>query len=485
MRNPIYAILFLGLALRAVNYTQNTYGVTGELYRDLNVVYDFLINHTWPQLGPSSSLGGFNFGAIYYYLIAPFVYIFHFSSFGATVASTFFSVLSIWMLYKLLLLWFKDSPSVANWGAFLLSVSLLDIQYSYYVSNPNLMPFFILGFLYFLTLAIEYGADWKNVLGLALCFGILTQLHATALLLFSVVLIASIVITRTKVKPAKALLFAAVCLVLYLPGIVYEFSHNFVNSKGIFHLGGANYGFLPQIGSLSSLLNFWDSLFVFKDGFYDFFVLNQVLFYVFIVFHLAVLAGVYFWHNRHKTSVSDAIIKPGDAGRILLLIWLFAGSLMFLFFKKPIQYFYFLSLWPLPIIIFAWFLVCLKARSQSLFKVVLCTYVLFQIVQLGYLYVLMYRPVYSFGNINQAFKAIKTAGIGRQFSVLNYALDPNQFSYFMRITNLNSAVSKFNAQYIYIISNKDFSADSLPALQRYMSDGVIFNNGIRVEEYER
>src|SRR3989344_800487 len=105
----------------------------------------FLIVGQWPLLGPRASFGGFNFGAIYYYLIAPFVWLFNFNPIGAVAASVFFSILSILMLYRLVRLWFNDR-NLALLAAGLQALSLFDVQNAYYISNPNLLPFFLLWF---------------------------------------------------------------------------------------------------------------------------------------------------------------------------------------------------------------------------------------------------------------------------------------------------------------------------------------------------
>lgn len=97
-RFDIVLIALLAFGLRIVRFFTASYGVTGEVFRDMAVVYNFVFLHQWPLLGPSSSLGGFNFGAAYYYLLTPFVIMFNFAPYGATFASVFFSVLQVVVL---------------------------------------------------------------------------------------------------------------------------------------------------------------------------------------------------------------------------------------------------------------------------------------------------------------------------------------------------------------------------------------------------
>jgi hypothetical protein len=59
-RFDIYCIVFFAFLLRVFGRGSSSYGVRGELFRDLIVVFNFLKLGHWPLLGPSSSLGGFS-----------------------------------------------------------------------------------------------------------------------------------------------------------------------------------------------------------------------------------------------------------------------------------------------------------------------------------------------------------------------------------------------------------------------------------------
>jgi len=242
----------------------------------MTVVYNFIHFGRWPLLGPSSSLGGFSFGAVYYYLLAPFVWLFRLAPYGATAVSALFSVLAVWMLYRLLSLWFADK-NVARLGAFFLAICTLDIQNSYYISNPNLLPFFLLWFFYCLTKIISGNNSWKYYLGLAAAFGTATQLHATALLLLPLVLAGALVAGKKNIPLTRWLVMVAVAATLYLPYIIFEFGNGFGNTLRIFRLGQHNFGLWISSQSVVAITTFWQSWFVSRAPFFDFFQVNVIL----------------------------------------------------------------------------------------------------------------------------------------------------------------------------------------------------------------
>src|SRR5258706_14058526 len=72
----------------------------GDEGRDVLVVYNILHGH-FTLLGPTSSVGGFFLGPIYYYFMAPFLWIFNYDPVGPAVMVGLFGVLTIWFVYKI------------------------------------------------------------------------------------------------------------------------------------------------------------------------------------------------------------------------------------------------------------------------------------------------------------------------------------------------------------------------------------------------
>src|SRR5438270_11564429 len=72
----------------------------GDEGRDVLVVYNILHGHL-TLLGPTSSVGGFFLGPIYYYFMAPFLLLFHYNPVGPAVMVALFGVVTVWFVYKI------------------------------------------------------------------------------------------------------------------------------------------------------------------------------------------------------------------------------------------------------------------------------------------------------------------------------------------------------------------------------------------------
>src|ERR1051326_2054568 len=387
-------LLIVGAILRLVFLPSAFYGPTGELFRDLIVLYNFIFLHHWPLLGPSSSLGGFSFGPAYYYLLAPFYWLFHYSPAGIILASALFSILSIWLVYILLVKWFGNKD-LALIGALLLTFSVYDIQNASYISNPTLMPFFILWFLYCLTHLLEASVKWKYVLGLAISLAIATQLHATALVVLPVVLINLLLTKKLVLKFKFWLVLIVISVFAWLPYLIFEFSHHFSNFTDLLTLGKKDFSFVTLGKNIISIAEFFSRTIIYQNGFYNFAHLHPTVYYFFMPFYTIVPLGLWlFWRNR-KQAVQFIRLKISGAGGRLLALWSIVAGIIFLLFRLPIQHFYFLVVWPLPILLLTWLLGWKKRNFKFLYAYGLGAFIGLQILQLIFFYPFIRHPEFS------------------------------------------------------------------------------------------
>ena len=138
----------------------------GDEGRDVLVAYNILHGHL-TLLGPTSSVGGFFLGPIYYYFMAPFLLLFNYNPVGPAVMVALFGVATVFLVYKICLTFFNKN--VAIFAALLYSISPLVVAYSRSSWNPNPLPFFSL-----LTLFTLYKAVKKKAIKVFLACGILT-----------------------------------------------------------------------------------------------------------------------------------------------------------------------------------------------------------------------------------------------------------------------------------------------------------------------
>src|SRR3989344_717634 len=94
----IISILMLGLVLRI--YKIKDYIVfLGDEGRDALVVYQIL-HGDLTLLGPTSSVGGFFLGPIYYYFMAPFLWLWVYEPAGPAVMVVLFGIATIYLVYS-------------------------------------------------------------------------------------------------------------------------------------------------------------------------------------------------------------------------------------------------------------------------------------------------------------------------------------------------------------------------------------------------
>src|SRR5438477_9425897 len=72
----------------------------GDEGRDVLTVYNILHGH-FTLLGPTASVGGFFLGPIYYYFMAPFLWLSQYDPTGPAIAIALLGVATVWLIYKI------------------------------------------------------------------------------------------------------------------------------------------------------------------------------------------------------------------------------------------------------------------------------------------------------------------------------------------------------------------------------------------------
>src|SRR3989344_997489 len=193
-------IFILGVASFFRLYRMEDYiTFLGDEGRDVLIVYDIL-HGDLTLLGPTASVGGFFLGPIYYYFMAPFLWLFNYSPVGPAVMVAIFGIATVFLIYKIGKEFFSAPIGLIASGLY--AISPLVIIYSRSSWNPNLMPFFSL-----LTVYVLYKALIKNSFKLfILCgflLGITIQLHYLALFLGSIIVFYVALIRKSAYKSLK------------------------------------------------------------------------------------------------------------------------------------------------------------------------------------------------------------------------------------------------------------------------------------------
>lgn len=482
VKGDIYWILLLAAIIRTIKLSNAFYGTITELTRDLIIEHGMLVDHKLVLLGPGASVGGFSFGAVYYYLLAPFVLLFRQYPVGAVFASTFFSLLSIIILFLLIKLW-TNRRSVALLGAFLMAISMFDIQNAYYVSNPNLLPFFILSFLYCLTLWLQGNTKWTVAVGLGISFGVATQLHATALLLLPVVVFACWLLRRPKITWRFAIIAAGCAVILYLPYIAYAVLYNSHQTERLFELGGQSYSWKINIKSIGTVVRFWYSFVFFFNDFFHLPDQNLLLYYILLGVFLLSLVILWWAYRVRRTKFSSGL---DPSGRLLLILWFVAGTLMFVFYQKNIPPFYYLALWPLPIFALAFLLEWLWTERKKLCVFIFCFFVITQAAQLFYFYQVVEQKQWAYPLWQSMLTSIAYDSGQEPFNIINSTSNPNYLAYYIQISGVGALLTRNDAKNVYMFYNND-EEETLPSpnLVRFAKQKFLTNKYFTIIKFSR
>ena len=194
-----------------------------------------------PKIGPYNNIGNLYLGPAYYYLIAPFLFAFHFNPIGPAVFTASLAIATIFMIYVIAVRFISKTVAVLASGLYAFNAFLIDQSRA--TSNPHLIPFFSSIFIFSLlqiTLKKAKSIIWPILCGFSL--GIMFQLHYLTISLF----IAALVLLTFSRKLTKLIEVILAFIVIISPQIMFEIRHEFFITNQFFR----------QITSGQSVSNF-------------------------------------------------------------------------------------------------------------------------------------------------------------------------------------------------------------------------------------
>ncbi|RJQ25637.1 hypothetical protein C4577_05330 [Candidatus Parcubacteria bacterium] len=350
---PLIAILIVAAFLRLYKISEYM-TFLGDEGRDMIIVKGILEGKL-TLLGPRASAGDFFTGPIYYYFMAPFVWLFKFDPMGPAVMVALFGVVTVFLVYFFgKYLFNKKTAFIA---ASLYAISPLVIAYSRSSWNPNPTPFFSLLMLFLLYKSIEK-FNIKFLLVAGILFGISMQLHYQALWLGAVIFFFTFfsryyidkkIIVSSLVKYYLHLFIGFV--IGFSPFLAFEIRHGFPNIRTIINVafGSASQG--EANVAFSSII---------QDVFFRIFARLLIRFpppeQLSVYYNLQVETWRILIIIFAALSIMFVIRVKNKLVPILFCTWLFVGVFMFGFYKKPIYDYYFQFLFPLPFLLLGNFL---------------------------------------------------------------------------------------------------------------------------------
>lgn len=347
----------------------------GDEGRDALVVYNIL-HGKLTLLGPTASVGGFFLGPIYYYFIAPFLWLFNYNPVGPAVMVALFGTATVFLVYKVAAEFFNKQAALMS--AILYAISPLVVAYSRSSWNPNLMPFFSLLTLYLFYRGIKSNSN-KIICLSGISFGIAMQLHYISVFLGVVIVLYGAYALYLKFgtfsKSIKHIIgyntiFLIGFFIGWLPFLAFEVRHGFQNIQNII-----NFIFQPQGkdaivtngGFLANITNVFLRLFGRLITNYPppEQVSAQAHVNVFVWFWGTTLLAVgSLWNLFYQYKKNKETEKRLQLA--LILFWLILGSGLFGFYRKNIYDYYLGFMFPLPFFLVGNFLVFLWSKKNVL-----------------------------------------------------------------------------------------------------------------------
>lgn len=322
----------------------------GDEGRDVIVARNILHGQL-TLLGPRSSAGDFYMGPFYYYLITPFLWIFNYDPVGPAVMVALFGVATVFLVYFVGKKFFGYLAGIIAAGLY--AVSPLVLSYSHSSWNPDILPFFSLLLVYTIYLSSIKSKNTKYLLLSGIILGICLQLHYLSLFLAVIIFVYLLFVNGFKFSRNSVVhflkqygLILSGAIFSLLPFILFEFRHDFLNSRGIMtFLFGNTVSYATDTNFFMIVLQVFYRLFA--RLVFDFPTpANTVNFSLVVLVAWGICAML--------LSIFSIIVlfkSKSKQIKLLLGLWLFLSVFLFGFYKKEIYDYLFTFIFPLPFLL--------------------------------------------------------------------------------------------------------------------------------------
>lgn len=341
----------------------------GDEGRDVLVAYNIL-HGNFTLLGPTASVGGFFLGPIYYYFMAPFLWLFNYDPVGPAVMVGLFGTATVFLVYKVGSEFFDKRVGIM--AATLYALSPVVIAYSRSSWNPNLMPFFSLLTLYILYKAIINNKAYLFVL-CGILFGITMQIHYLAIFLGAIIIAYVVFLTAKIYQIFKDGLYLFLGFIIgWSPFLAFEVRHGFPNLSSIIQFIINQEG-RPELENKSGFIATVGNVFfrLFGRLIAKFPPPEQI----YLTSQIDIAVWYYLTLSLAIASVAIFIIKYCKTIRqkdhnfqklSLIFLWGVIGILLFGFYTKSIYDYYLGFIFPLPFLLTSYFISFLWGRKSIL-----------------------------------------------------------------------------------------------------------------------
>ncbi|MFZ5933161.1 MAG: ArnT family glycosyltransferase [Patescibacteria group bacterium] len=232
----VFLILSLALILRIFKIDEYM-TFLGDEGRDAIVVRRLLAYADPILIGPGTSIGNMYLGPLYYYLMAPALFLARYSPVGPAVQIALLSVVTTFLVWYLARGWFGKKAAIIS--SLFYAIAPTVIVYARSSWNPNIMPFFslltILGIWRFWH---EKKFIWLPIVGISMAF--VLQSHYLGLLLLPTIGLFWLLSLKGAKKENKlgqfvkySLLSLVIFSLLMSPLVIFDARHGWRNFAAI------------------------------------------------------------------------------------------------------------------------------------------------------------------------------------------------------------------------------------------------------------
>ena len=228
----IFLVICVALFLRLYKIG-GYHAFLGDEGRDVRVVRD-LLKGNLVFIGPQTSIGNMYLGPLYYYMMAPFLFLSNLNPIGPAIMNALLGTLTVFMVWYVGRKWFCRFAGLI--AALLFAISPVAITYSRSSWNPNPMPLFALLSMWGIYQVWEK-KQYHWIIGAAISLAFALQMHYLGLLLIPVLAIfwgLTLKEIKTDKKEKKIFLkktlWAILAFVILMsPLVLFDLKHDFMN----------------------------------------------------------------------------------------------------------------------------------------------------------------------------------------------------------------------------------------------------------------
>lgn len=347
----IFVVIFFTFVFLRFYDIENRIQFTWDQIQNAWVMKDMLVDHKMPLEGMVVKLNsGFYIGPAYYYLLAPFYFVFNLDPIAGGYFAGLVGVVTVIALYVVTKSLFSTSVALISMGMYTISFhAIISDRIAWPVVFIPLVSLLIFYFLYKSVMVGE-----KYLLYLAAVLGFSFHIHFTSIFYIMILLCTMPLLIRRKIAWKYYVLSTFIFLVWFIPNILAEGFKNFGSGKNI----------IRYLNSYYLGIHFRRIMQVFGDSMIEaestiFFFQLRFLKYVFLPFFL------FLYLRRNVTQKRVTFVY-------LMLLWFFIPLLVFSVYSGEISDYYFSLTRPFAIITIAYVTWFLWRKGFWVIRLLLC-----------------------------------------------------------------------------------------------------------------